>query len=922
MIPGIELSHEEWLFAPWRPRTVLPRPVAQPFVAKEAIRRLLAVGKAWRFSPWNHAQLSGAMSREEAIFWLRAMIILRDSGALLMGDELKIAAAKWDLNTPPDQDSALCELRKGKDQPTAALVLLERVYSWPAVLEFLSKLGAETQIDESFRIALLPYATEDELTPLRELVRALLATGRNTPLVYGLAGLLNIPDAIHLKTPSYAYSHPERRACFGLRAEDVLLRAEWLVGPRGPEEIITWIAHTGTTRLDWIVNSLVRRDDSRTGELVTVMAERLSGPEAAPHFLALLVKSRGKVPAERWLRSNPERTRMGLEGYDWNQYPFWRATLRKASAKLLASFDEKPAQPVAPVAADAIPDSLAEQLREAKSARWKVPKWLVVDEVPAIQVNGGAVESAAICAALNAVPLEPLGRSTLCAELRQHADPDSLDAFAIALLDQWRMNGAAFKDRWPVAAIGLLGSERAAFALYALLPQWADRASLRGLAFQALARIDAPSLLWHTRKLHDDRLASTIALATGESLDQLLDRTLPPVPALIFDYGVRKFNFALDSEAQPLFIEESGERHARLPKPKKSDDATLAEKAQATAKEATSDHGFMRRYVLKRLEEAFRKGFKWPMGEFELVLQRHAIFVRLMRLIVWAAFDHSGNLIGAFRLNDDGTYSDSSDTHWKLPAEATHISIPHGEQMSEADRTRWLQLFADYQMVPLLPQFEQSTWDIPKEFRNSTRLPVFSDRPRDALLRHLYTLGYRVEPKGMIWYKHLENLDVTIAFQSAVHGQVRIYGDVWFIRISTGLPMRLVEVEESAIKILTIDLEDCKLSLPPANPGAATFLLAEGDVALADLFRLLHATGYRMEHMRIYTKRYVNHQTSVILEPRLKADRRTAAAISFRPIAGGDPMSIDSVAPEVMADVLSDLTALNLAVSKEPSFAN
>lgn len=77
MMEGLQLSADEWLFAPWRPRTIQPRPPARPFSkvdAHKALRRLL---RAWRTrSAWNESGITAAISREEALFWLHANFAL------------------------------------------------------------------------------------------------------------------------------------------------------------------------------------------------------------------------------------------------------------------------------------------------------------------------------------------------------------------------------------------------------------------------------------------------------------------------------------------------------------------------------------------------------------------------------------------------------------------------------------------------------------------------------------------------------------------------------------------------------------------------------------------------------------------------------------------------------------------------------
>ena len=106
-IPGIHLTYEEWLYAPWRERTPLARPEPQPFQLSGALPRLLAVRGATTKDAWSAAGLTGAASREECVFWLRAMLYLRASAEIPAAEAIEAHAATWDVASPPGQTAAV-----------------------------------------------------------------------------------------------------------------------------------------------------------------------------------------------------------------------------------------------------------------------------------------------------------------------------------------------------------------------------------------------------------------------------------------------------------------------------------------------------------------------------------------------------------------------------------------------------------------------------------------------------------------------------------------------------------------------------------------------------------------------------------------------------------------------------------------------
>lgn len=70
-------------------------------------------------------------------------------------------------------------------------------------------------------------------------------------------------------------------------------------------------------------------------------------------------------------------------------------------------------------------------------------------------------------------------------------------------------------------------------------------------------------------------MAGLSPIGQGLTAQQLDDRILPKPPQLTLDYGSRRFEVKLALDGRLLLIEDNGDRHNKLPKPKGSDDRAL-----------------------------------------------------------------------------------------------------------------------------------------------------------------------------------------------------------------------------------------------------------------------------------------------------------------------------------------------------------
>ncbi|MEU6248769.1 DUF4132 domain-containing protein [Glycomyces sp. NPDC047010] len=336
-------------------------------------------------------------------------------------------------------------------------------------------------------------------------------------------------------------------------------------------------------------------------------------------------------------------------------------------------------------------------------------------------------------------------------------DRASLARFSRAVFEQWLAVGAPAKDQWAltqlahfaedatvwlladrlrtwpgdgqhkraVTGLGVLGAIGTEEALRAIQTT-ADKVQFKGLMYEAMEQI------------------RRIAEELGLSRDQLADRLVPDfglgdADVLTVDYGTRKFTVAFDEQLRPFVIDEAGKARKSLPKPGAKDDDTVADDAyqrfQALRKELKS----VAKEQVTRLEAAMVSGRTWDAGEFRRYLADHALTGQLARRLVWLADG------AAFRIAEDGTFSDLADDAFELPASAS-VRLAHPALLGDATG-RWAELLADYEVLQPFDQLARPVLAFTAEELSTGRLPRFEGAAVDTgrllgLSRRGWARGY------------------------------------------------------------------------------------------------------------------------------------------------------------------------------------
>jgi hypothetical protein len=126
----------------------------------------------------------------------------------------------------------------------------------------------------------------------------------------------------------------------------------------------------------------------------------------------------------------------------------------------------------------------------------------------------------------------------------------------------------------------------------------------------------------------------------------------------------------------------------------------------------------------RRLERAMVTQRRWPAAEWQKYIVGHPFMAHLARLLLWADYDASGKKLAAFRVTEDRTCADAEDNRY-VPAGAS-VGIVHPLQLSEQERARWGEVFADYELIAPFPQLGRRVNTLQPGEEGQTELARFS----------------------------------------------------------------------------------------------------------------------------------------------------------------------------------------------------
>jgi hypothetical protein len=339
-------------------------------------------------------------------------------------------------------------------------------------------------------------------------------------------------------------------------------------------------------------------------------------------------------------------------------------------------------------------------------------------------------------------------------------DRESLRRFSWALFEQWLAVGAPSQDGWALTQLANFADDALVARLTALIREWPGQSqhkrAITGL--QVLGAIGSEAALraihgisqkvkFKALKEEAGHQISAVAAGLGLTTDQLADRLVPDfglggaadndgaaddsAAGIVLDYGPRQFRVGFDETLQPFVTDMDGKPRKSLPKPGAKDDETLARAARERFAFLKKELRTVAADLVSRLESAMIEGRTWTAEEFERHFAGHPLVRHLARRLVWTA--ETGGERTAFRVAEDGTYSDAEDDAFALPADAA-IRLAHpillGDQVAA-----WAEILADYEILQPFDQLGR---------------PVFAFEPDDLATGRLTRFEGTVVETGRI----------------------------------------------------------------------------------------------------------------------------------------------------------------------------
>ena len=370
--------------------------------------------------------------------------------------------------------------------------------------------------------------------------------------------------------------------------------------------------------------------------------------------------------------------------------------------------------------------------------------------------------------------------------LREVCESNSLADFAWDAFSAWLEAGGPSKDGWALTALGLLGTDDTARRLTPFIRAWpgesAHARAVTGLDVLAGIGTDVALMLLNGiaqkvkfKGLQDKarEKIDTIAEARGLSTEELEDRLAPDLGldergSLVLDFGPRAFRVAFDESLKP-FVREVGEggalgaRLPDLPKPKKTDDGTLAKEAVERFKLLKKDARTIASQQLLRLEVAMCARRRWTPELFRQFLVEHPLVRYIVQRLVWGVYEvpeggsHGGTLRACFRVAEDGSFTTAEDDAFDLPeGEHLRIGVPHALELPAAEAAAFGQVFADYELLQPFAQIGRDTYTLDEAEKSALKLLRWNGvKVPTGKVLGLVNKGWRrgqAQDGGGIWY--------------------------------------------------------------------------------------------------------------------------------------------------------------------------
>ena len=304
-------------------------------------------------------------------------------------------------------------------------------------------------------------------------------------------------------------------------------------------------------------------------------------------------------------------------------------------------------------------------------------------------------------------------------ELEEQADATSLGEFAWGVFESWIRAGAPLDEEWVIRGLALFGGPEVASELPYMLDAWLCSSSHK----RGEKVIDAISIgcnaytleaLWcylhggHKREGIErvtKKLEEVLGAKQETDFEPHFDRSAPTF-GIGKDHRIKLGGASgqglkvwLDEDLEP-HLSDSGAGFDELDEPTRLRWERLGRLCAWQA-----------RFQSRRFERAMRTQRAWSIEDWQNDILEHPLLGMLAHKLLWGVY-REGELVGAFRVDEEGRLADIEDDNIELFTFADHaIRIVHPLHLADEQKARWVQLFADYEVIQPFDQLTRKTWE-------------------------------------------------------------------------------------------------------------------------------------------------------------------------------------------------------------------
>ena len=298
-------------------------------------------------------------------------------------------------------------------------------------------------------------------------------------------------------------------------------------------------------------------------------------------------------------------------------------------------------------------------------------------------------------------------------QLREQADATSLGEFTWALFQSWIKADCPLDEEWVIQGLALFGGPQMVRELPYQIDAWA-RTNYYKRSEKILEAIEADAneytieALWRcyhgghdrtNRSTAHARLIGITGAKTGDFTAEL-DRKTPT-----FGIGLDHTIKLTDGEGVKVWLDEDLEPHLVG-----TNASSLDEPTQLRWERLGKLCAWQARFQSRRFERALRKQRAWTTEAFRDDILGHPLLGMLAHKFVWGIFEDE-KLVETFRIDESNEPIDVEDEPVDIASQKNRtIRLVHPLHLQEEELAKWVQTFADYEIIQPFEQLSRACW--------------------------------------------------------------------------------------------------------------------------------------------------------------------------------------------------------------------